>query len=85
MATDNRGAPSMQEQRLRRPLLYTLLTSGNDVPHTMIGGPSGAGRRALVVRVSLSTGGACMRADADRSARPADGAGSRLTRRCGHV
>ena len=29
--------------RLRRPLLCTPLTSGNKVPHTMIGGPSGAG------------------------------------------
>jgi hypothetical protein len=32
----------VQEQRLRSPLQCTPLTSGNEFPHTMIGGPLGA-------------------------------------------
>jgi hypothetical protein len=36
------GGSHMKEQRLRRGLLCTRLTSGNEFPHTMIGGSSGA-------------------------------------------
>jgi len=43
-----RSAPSVRKaprlrSRLRRPLPCTALTSGNEFPHTMIGGSSGAG------------------------------------------
>jgi len=38
---------SIEEQRLRRPLRCTPLTSGNEFPHTMIGGVSGT--RGLIM------------------------------------
>ena len=45
--------------RLRRGLLCTPLTSGNEVPHIMIGGPSGATAPAVARRRAGCVGGPC--------------------------
>jgi len=47
--------------RLRRGLLYTFLTGGNEFPHTMIGSSSGAGGliAALVLADRVCRSGTC--------------------------